>query len=67
MLYKLTSSGDLTVSKPNGKLNYIAKVELNRWMSQNVIMNNNEINRLAQMKAEELRKRKKNVKSPIKK
>lgn len=34
-LYKLTSTGGIPCYKPNGKLVYIAKDELNNWLLQN--------------------------------
>ena len=34
-LYKLTSKGDITYFKPNGKLIYFKKSDLDEWMLQN--------------------------------
>lgn len=34
-LYKLTSNNELTFFKPNGKLIFIRKVDLDQWMLQN--------------------------------
>lgn len=56
-MYKMTSSGELTLSKPNGKKAYIKKAELDRWMNQNVLLSDEENMRLAEMKADELRKK----------
>lgn len=35
-LYKLTSSGKINVTKPNGKKAYIVKEDLDSWMNQNL-------------------------------
>lgn len=34
-LYKLTSRGEITYFKPNGKLIYFKKIDLDQWMLQN--------------------------------
>lgn len=34
-LYKLTASGNIPHSKPNGKLIFFEKVKLNTWLLQN--------------------------------
>lgn len=56
-LYKLTSAHEITVTKPKGKLIYIEKKELDRWMGQNELLNDDEIRRLGEMKVDELRKK----------
>ena len=38
-LYKLTSSGNIPHSKPNGKLIFFEKKKLNDWLLQNNILN----------------------------
>lgn len=37
-LYKLTSSGNIPHSKPNGKLIFFEKKKLNDWLLQNSIL-----------------------------
>ena len=37
-LYKLTSSGNIPHSKPNGKLIFFEKEKLNQWLLQNCIL-----------------------------
>ncbi len=39
-LYKLTSTGKIPCSKPNGKLIYFEKSKLNIWLLQNPIIPN---------------------------
>ena len=55
-LYKLTSAGELATIKRKGKIKYIAKEELDRWINPNVLFNDDEDKRLAEMKSDELRK-----------
>ena len=46
-LYKLTSSGNIPHSKPNGKLIFFEKRKLNRWLLQKSRKSNSEIEREA--------------------
>jgi excisionase family DNA binding protein len=39
-LYKLTCSGRITFSKPNGKLIYFSKIELDKWILSNSTKSN---------------------------
>ena len=55
-LYRLTSNNEITKYKPSGKLMYISKDELNKWMQNNEIPSNEKVERLAREKAEELKK-----------
>jgi excisionase family DNA binding protein len=42
-LYKLTASGNIPHSKPNGKLIFFEKKKLNEWLLQNGRKSNQEI------------------------
>jgi excisionase family DNA binding protein len=42
-LYKLTASGNIPHSKPNGKMIFFEKKKLNAWLLQNGRKSNNEI------------------------
>ena len=42
-LYKLTASGNIPHSKPNGKMLFFEKKKLNAWLLQNGRKSNNEI------------------------
>jgi excisionase family DNA binding protein len=42
-LYKLTSAGEIPHSKPEGKMIYLDREELERWMLRNPIRTNEEI------------------------
>lgn len=42
-LYKLTSSGDIPFSKPNGKIIFFSKEKLNVWLLQNSKKSNREL------------------------
>ena len=46
-LYKLTSSGNIPHSKPNGKLIFFEKRKLNTWLLQKSRRSNSEIEREA--------------------
>lgn len=46
-LYKLTSSGSIPHSKPNGKLIFFEKRKLNSWLLQKSRKSNSEIEREA--------------------
>lgn len=46
-LYKLTSSGNIPYSKPNGKLIFFERKKLNDWLLQNSRLSHDEINRKA--------------------
>lgn len=54
-IYKLTAAHQLTLTKPEGKMTYIARDELDKWMSRNELPSDDKINRLACLKTEELR------------
>lgn len=43
-LYKLTSSGDIPFSKPNGKIIFFSKAELDAWLLRNNRKSSDEIN-----------------------
>ncbi|MDX5586044.1 MAG: helix-turn-helix domain-containing protein [Aureibaculum sp.] len=42
-LYKLTASGNIPHSKPNGKMIFFEKKKLNAWLLQNMRKSNSEI------------------------
>lgn len=42
-LYKLTSSGDIPFSKPNGKIIFFSKEKLDVWLLQNSKKSNREL------------------------
>lgn len=42
-LYKLTSSGDIPFSKPNGKIIFFSKKKLDTWLLQNSKKSNREL------------------------
>jgi len=42
-LYKLTASGNIPHSKPNGKMIFFEKKKLNEWLLQNKRKSNSEI------------------------
>ena len=42
-LYKLTASGNIPHSKPNGKMIFFEKKKLNEWLLQNMRKSNSEI------------------------
>ncbi len=42
-LYKLTASGNIPHSKPNGKMIFFEKKKLNDWLLQNMRKSNSEI------------------------
>lgn len=42
-LYKLTSSGDIPFSKPNGKIIFFSKEKLDNWLLQNSKKSNREL------------------------
>lgn len=46
-LYKLTSSGNIPHSKPNGKMIFFERKRLNEWLLQNSRLSHEEINRKA--------------------
>jgi excisionase family DNA binding protein len=46
-LYKLTSSGELPMSKPEGKYIYVDRLELEEWMLRNPVKTNEQTNREA--------------------
>ncbi|SDB58898.1 DNA binding domain-containing protein, excisionase family [Flavobacteriaceae bacterium MAR_2010_188] len=46
-LYKLTSSGNIPHSKPNGKMIFFEKKKLNDWLLQNKRSSHSEISREA--------------------
>lgn len=48
-VYKLTSSRELTVYKPNGKTIFILKKDLNDWIRRNSFLSNEEIEKRANL------------------
>lgn len=46
-LYKLTSSGNIPHSKPNGKMIFFERKKLNEWLLQNSRLSQEEIDRKA--------------------
>lgn len=46
-LYKLTSTGAIPHYKPNGKMCYFNKAEIETWLLQNRVSTNSEIERKA--------------------
>lgn len=42
-LYKLTSKGEITYYKPNGKLIYFKRSDLDDWMLRNEVSGTNEL------------------------
>ncbi|MGI6572891.1 MAG: helix-turn-helix domain-containing protein [Fermentimonas sp.] len=46
-LYKLTSSGKIPHYKPNGKMIYFDREELEDWLKQNRVASDNEIEEMA--------------------
>ncbi len=46
-LYKLTSTGGIPCYKPNGKVLYFSKTELDNWMMQNRKATNEELDVMA--------------------
>lgn len=50
-LYKLTMEKKIPHYKPNGKLNYFERAEIEAWALQNRIATNSEISDLAQVRA----------------
>lgn len=46
-LYKLTSSGMIPHYKPNGKMVYFSKAELDEWIMQNPVRTKSEINKMS--------------------
>ncbi len=42
-LYKLTSSGGIPFSKPNGKIIFFSKEKLNQWLLQNMSKSSKEV------------------------
>ncbi len=42
-LYKLTSSGEIPFSKPNGKLVFFSKIKLDNWLLRNKSKSSDEI------------------------
>lgn len=42
-IYRLTSSHEISVYKPSGKLIYISRKELHKWMRKNLILSDDEI------------------------
>ena len=55
-VYKLTSSRELTVYKPNGKNIFILRSDLDNWIKRNPSMSNEEIERQANIIAYNLEK-----------
>ena len=50
-VYKLTSSRELTVYKPNGKNIFILRNDLNEWIKRNPCLSNEEIEKQANIMA----------------
>ena len=50
-VYKLTSSRELTVYKPNGKNSFILRNDLNEWIKRNPCLSNEEIEKQANIMA----------------
>ena len=46
-IYKLTSNNEISVYKPSGKLIYISRKELHKWMTKNLILSDDEIREMA--------------------
>ena len=46
-IYKLTSNHEISVYKPSGKLIYISRKELHKWMTKNLILSDDEIREMA--------------------
>ena len=42
-LYKMTSKGEITYYKPNGKLIYFKRTDLDDWMLRNEVSGTNEL------------------------
>ncbi len=47
-LYKLTSRNDIPYYKPNGKLVYFSKLELDKWILKNPIKTKKKIEQMAE-------------------
>ena len=46
-IYKLTSNHEISVYKPSGKLIYISRKKLHKWMTKNLILSDDEIREMA--------------------
>lgn len=55
-VYKLTSSRELTVYKPNGKNIFILRSDLNNWIKRNPTLSNEEIEKQANIIAYHMEK-----------
>ena len=47
LIYKLTSKHEIPVYKPNGKVVFIRRDDLNHWINKNKVMSNDEIEEFA--------------------
>lgn len=63
-VYKMTSSKEFTVYKPNGKTIFILRDDLNEWIKRNPCLSNAEIERRAEIIAYNLEQENKSKRKP---
>lgn len=49
-VYRLTSNHEISIYKPSGKLIYISRKDLHKWMKQNLILSDDEIKEMSKEK-----------------